>query len=502
MVVFNVLNNKDEKPSLIYNYRQYNNIFLDCFYAYIMNEQMSMLIHKNSNIGSGYFFLIDEKISVHEKLKIKLDRNIEFFDLYERKGVEKMNMLNIIDIYKLIVKGKPHSLSIQDMSIIIELLHKKELNFLGDKLGKLSNLYANEIYIKKAIDRFMSHSAGIYNLINRFIFIVQDLDSLINNMKKLDFKSVNQGPQSQRGSGSYINYILTTLDDDFRKSMHRHNKLFASRGIGVNHIHKAKFSYNNIHNNLGFVRRYSTVVFKSNLLNYKTVNKSLIFSPKSDDVAICAKKINTINKSNCCGLIEEKSTYISKLSINVNKRFYSSLNKANNYVLFKEVKDILSNNPLNHDTQIEIEKLLINNNMSKWSNNNLKIYDVIGRLNKDLKEQLMLSDKQLNSLIKNYKDRKLLDKYKGKKLTKKEIPFFYLSTILDVVSIDYVVSILIGKFLMIMNNSTQDDNYTTKVFIDLGDYLINHYFYVLYTQEKKRRIKASNNQKLNYNMWD
>lgn len=45
------------KTIIIYNYIQYNKIFFDLFNAYIINQQKSMLIHRQLNLGSGYFFL-------------------------------------------------------------------------------------------------------------------------------------------------------------------------------------------------------------------------------------------------------------------------------------------------------------------------------------------------------------------------------------------------------------------------------------------------------------
>lgn len=160
-------------------------------------------------------------------------------------------------------------------------------------------------------------------------------------------------------------------------------------------------------------------------------------------------------------------------------------NHRSNNVLYKEIKNILSANYINNDTQYKIEKLIVDNNILKLRKDNLEIFEVIGRLNKDLKEVLFTSSNELNSLIINFKQRKIFELYKNKELNKKDIGLFYLSQILEVVSIDYLVSILLGKTLVIMNSSNQEDRNTAKVFIDLGNYLINNYFYELYKRDKK-----------------
>jgi len=174
----------------------------------------------------------------------------------------------------------------------------------------------------------------------------------------------------------------------------------------------------------------------------------------NDDIKYTILITRKYSKSNKSYSIKGGWKDNSKLSSfkNGNKRFYSSLvNKQSNYVLFKEIKNILGNNPLNNDTQ-KIAKLSIDNNILKLRKDGIAIYDVIGRLNKDFKEELFRCDKELTSLIKNFKDRKLYDIYKEKKLTKKEIPLLHLSKILEVVPVEYVISIMIGKSLKIMNS--------------------------------------------------
>lgn len=65
---------------------------------------------------------------------------------------------------------------------------------------------------------------GIYNPLSRFVFIVSDLGVLLDNLRNLKFEGVNAGSQKFRGNVSYIGYINTSLDQDFRHSLYRHSR--------------------------------------------------------------------------------------------------------------------------------------------------------------------------------------------------------------------------------------------------------------------------------------
>lgn len=206
---------------------------------------MSMLIHKQYNIGSSYFFLIDEKLK-----SLSLSGRDCVLDVFE-KSREKEKILrpiNFIDIYKILVKGKLHSINLLDMSSIIKLLYEKKFKSLAEKLASYSDVSQNLHISDKEINQVKHGNKHIFNIISRFIFVVSDLHTLTNNIKNSGLTGVNTGSQSFRGTTSYLNYILTTLDKDFRDSMFRHNLLYKQKS---NRIPRHKFHFNNIHNNLG-----------------------------------------------------------------------------------------------------------------------------------------------------------------------------------------------------------------------------------------------------------
>lgn len=72
------------------------------------------------------------------------------------------------------------------------------------------------------IPKITNNFKGVYNPLSRFVFIVSDLGVLLDNLRNLQFEGVNAGSQKFRGSLSYIGYINTSLDQDFRHSLYRH----------------------------------------------------------------------------------------------------------------------------------------------------------------------------------------------------------------------------------------------------------------------------------------
>jgi hypothetical protein len=97
----------------------------------------------------------------------------------------------------------------------------------------------------------------------------------------------------------------------FINCIYRHNTRFSKKYNTKLYLSKNKFSYHNVHLNLGNVRWYSTKII------VKTISSKLLVS-KTDKI------------------IKEDSLVFNKLS------------------------DFLSNSPINEDTQLKIEKFLYN----------------------------------------------------------------------------------------------------------------------------------------------
>lgn len=206
--------------------------------------------------------------------------------------------------------------------------------------------------------------------------------------------------------------------------------------------------------------------------------------------------------SNC--LFKVNNGRCNKLSFpllnygNKHERRYSSLvGKANRYVLFKKVKNILTNDPINAKTQRKIENLLVNYSI-KDSKGDIMIWDFIARLDERLKRELFRCSSELEDLISNFVVRNLQPKGENEKASKKHTNLSYLYEILSVVPVNFVVSLLIGNVLNLLNSTKQEDTNTANVFSCMGAGLINHYFYLLF---KKQYLNKSTKY-LKYNMRD
>ena len=258
VVVFNILKSKDIKTKqvridLIYNYTQYNKLFFDLFYGYIIDLQYSMINDNIITLGSNYLFCIDEKLVVNNRLNNIRDFVSKKFDIPER--ARYLKLFNFINLCKLAIRGNILCINNIYMSMMIScLVNEKDyllLDILHKEYGKVNNKS-----IWNEITEARRKIYDIYNPLSRFIFVVSDLKDLIHTIKNEDkeLKSVNTGSQKFRGSTSYLNNILSRLDKDFRDSMYNHNLLYRDP-IG---LPENKFSFKNIHMNLGSVRWYSS----------------------------------------------------------------------------------------------------------------------------------------------------------------------------------------------------------------------------------------------------
>lgn len=152
VVVYNKLKSIDPiskkvRYDLVYNYTQYNKLFFDLYYVYIMIQQSSMIMHNNFKIGSSYFFCIDEQLTVNSKLNDIRDDIYKNF--YSGDNPRNSKPLNLIDLCKLLVEGKLVDLDVLDMSHIIYSLLKKDIHGVLDVLGNATGWLNNEKFVKE-----------------------------------------------------------------------------------------------------------------------------------------------------------------------------------------------------------------------------------------------------------------------------------------------------------------------------------------------------------------
>jgi hypothetical protein len=206
------------------------------------------------------------------------------------------------------------------------------------------------------------------------------------------------------------------------------------------------------------------------------------------------KDSNMINESfNSYKLNETKLDSTSQI-----KSIDKGLNDRNFY--FLEITKILKNNELNENTQKKLEILSFQHKQKDEDNANIWIQIN----NKEFKEFLFKVNDDLISNIKVLKKRNEHDLYfKGSEVTyfdklvnqkqKKKI-YILISKLLSDLDHDIIISILLGNVLLIFNQQSIEENYSTKVFNKIASKLIYSYFNFLYNDEKMK------NKNLNYTL--
>ena len=155
------------------------------------------------------------------------------------------------------------------------------------------------------------------NIINGILFVVEDLDYFIKSVANKGFV-VNQGPNSFRGQINSMSSFLGNLDVDYRSSLFNHYTYHISKGQIHSSLYDYKlkrqhFSFTNIHQNIGNTRWYST---KRTIKNYKKISPKVLTDRAEDS-------------------LKKESSLFNQLSV------------------------FLQNSPVNYDTQLEIEKFLL-----------------------------------------------------------------------------------------------------------------------------------------------
>ena len=279
VVIFNKLwNSKHKKYTLVYNYIKYNKIFFDLYYSYATIEQRYMSKNKQNNIGAGYFFLLDSKLSPKpdsELYKVFNEYRSNVINNHESYISDKDNpnmiqhiKYDFIEICKYITIKLLTSLSLKNMSIIItnlaisnpfldeprKLIASKLLNINGYAGIKNEDI---EYKISNMISVNHKEKKELYNDLSRFIFIVSDVRDLINCIKKFSlYADTNPGPVKDRGGHSIIGNILYEFDSNFRYSMYNHHKLYSYYNYSDDFecLRFDNFGYKNIHCNLGYCK--------------------------------------------------------------------------------------------------------------------------------------------------------------------------------------------------------------------------------------------------------
>ena len=439
MIMIKVLN-KDSK-SLVYNYISYSTLFYYTFLHYfatrslfirnIYKEPSSLLTLYDTNISPGYY--PDDKL--HLLKESGYLRDIDFSKDTYRYDKSNEGVFRFINKLTL-------TITVDCMPVLVDLAINK--NYKNFSKQVLNTIKGHELFIDN-----VSNTQSI-NVIDSCLFAVKNLDQFVEGINKLGY-NINTGPQKLRGHVNSIQNSLCMLDAEYRKSLYTHHR----HHIGIGNVdssyrlNKDKFSFKNIHSNLGGVKWYSTK----------------------------SKKTITL----------------------VNQASASDRNPV-----YDQLGEYFKNLPINENTQIEIEEFI--SKYSQWfsikkeeeksktdSSKYLSInYDLISKDFSDL-----LRDKKV--IISNYIDNVRKRHYNSKPKRKNELNLYYLHVILKTLKTSYVISILYGRLLRIINVNEKLNNIESSICLDLGRDLVKTYHFCLY--ENYKSSYENNNKNFYMSDW-
>ena len=267
VVGFRVIKDKN-KDVLVYNSIYYDSYFTACMIDFLcfkhkINEKR-YFNGFNNNLFLVDFFTRDEHSSESENTVNEF--LIKEWELYIIKNPE----VNIYSFFNyMCVKTNILVSDIDKMCDLIELASKR---LVGTFLRKLT--FNSLGYLKPSL--YEEFENKHYNILNRCIFITKDLNLLLSTLKSRNKDLIiNAGPQSSRGFLNSLTSSLALFDSDFRYALYTHNNFHANQQLDyiipnqtkkVKKLGVNKFSFNNIHMNLGNVRFYS--IQRSLSLNY------------------------------------------------------------------------------------------------------------------------------------------------------------------------------------------------------------------------------------------
>lgn len=237
LVKLNSINKKDK--TLMYSYFRYDENFIPFLIDYIHK------LHEMDVKNLGSVFLLCNSIKENIGLStfnptICYENNKKYFN--QNIFLNKLDALNFLKLGPLYLNNK----EILDW---IDYLYTGVVGvdfLLNTVCDKFSPPYFDN-KIKGAILKNAFQNQKVYNkqFIFNFIFLVKDIESFKENLKKY---KLNGGPQKDRAKSSFLKADLYSLDTSFRKS------LYISLILNNFNVKPQDFTYKNIHINLGDVR--------------------------------------------------------------------------------------------------------------------------------------------------------------------------------------------------------------------------------------------------------
>jgi len=174
-----------------------------------------------------------------------------------------------------------------------------------------------------------------------------------------------------------------------------------------------------------------------------------------------------------------------------NVRWYSTSNKQKRGdegvgEVFQEIGEYLKNAPVNKDTQLKIENALYDYSYISLTENMLKSEKPLINyklINKKLSTLLLEERTRLVDYID--RNRNLTFNEEPKRINDKMQ--YFLNKVLKELKDDFIISVIYGRLFKIISkyDISSDSNSAVDVFVDIGNDLVEKFYYHLYMRQKK-----------------
>lgn len=237
---------KKDTNIIVYSYISYPEIFLNSLIYYLIRKENFKASSSYLDWGD-YLTLIDYNLGSNDFIRYLLDKililNKHWVEYMESDEYYKHKPTNYTTYFDS-VKKTTLTLDTDKLIECINFAARKEFNKFIDILLKyqVDNLEFNDVYVLRDC-----------------IFLVKDINSFIESLKSKDF-IVNKGPKSDRDKINSMTSHLSCVDRDYRDYLYRYQKLVVKNGLMPSEclLSRSKFSFRNIHINMGNTRLYST----------------------------------------------------------------------------------------------------------------------------------------------------------------------------------------------------------------------------------------------------
>jgi hypothetical protein len=441
LVMFRLLQNNDDKV-LVYNYMYYDSSFKSSLLAYLLSIDLYYNVYYKE--GGRFLSIVDtklapENLSSNEKL-LKNVHNEHLGNILSNISNSEYLASNYFETLSLINR----LLYVSDYSTMSLLLKygidKNYLEFIRIVLGTIKNY--NDLENKLLKD----DNPPSFNVINSCLFVVEDQKSFLDIIQNNGY-TVSGGPSKWRAQVSSISNFLSNLDLDYRWSLYHHNNYHAKTG-NIDwkfKLPRSKFSFNNIHMNLGGVRWYST----------RTTNST---------------------NSNINSNIEDKTMRTRQQLLEVNYNMVGDILENNSYIGSKEV-------------QMQIEEALLNQE-NIFANDNIKKNKI--RFNEESFELINNKKLDLCRLMSNSDDIKFNTKFHNVEFQ----PWY--QEILTELGADLIANLLLSYFMEILTKeSIKIEEFDTPGISSLTAYnkfgfkIVNKYIYNKYCKSIVKKNNGS-----------